>query len=229
MKSLGSLWWLPMLGGVILLCVAALLPSWRSHSAAEPTTGVVLDVLLDTKTNSPWHGEFVTRHKGVYDLVLAIGRTADEPAFRTSDCLLGAMTDSRDCGSTRSIVDVAWRLRRNAQAARSEDTQAIEAGTAVGPASAMSYSSDYIERHLANFRASPDEWFALSVSCGPAWVPIKGVKPRLRVRPSTILMEELVLQSVVQSLFWKAGPSVVALCGIVAMTVGYVMRRRSAA
>jgi hypothetical protein len=101
-----------MFGGVTLICVAALLPFWRPQKDAEPSNGVVLDVVLDTASNAPWHGEFVTHHRGVYDLVLAIGGTRDERTDRIWNCLLGAKPNSGDCGPTRPIVDLTWILWR---------------------------------------------------------------------------------------------------------------------
>ncbi len=126
MQRFRKLWWLVMLCGVAIVCFAAALPSLRPQVAEESSTEVVLDAPLNTASNAPWDGKFVTRHRGGYVLVLAIDRSGDDRDFRIAGCLLGkTWNSSPDCGSTRSMVDLTWRLERIGPS-RVADAQPVE-------------------------------------------------------------------------------------------------------
>jgi len=222
-----SVWCATLVGvGVVLIAASAAALFNRPWLDGHRSDEVVLDAPLDVADIATWRGRFDTPHSGAYDLVVAVSGVQNEGG-KVADCLLGgAHSTSRDCSQTASVIDLEWRLQRGAVEAAPEDANTRNFGRSVGPALGMSSSVDLIERHLAVFPASEGESFTLAVSSKVDWAPLRRFNPRIRVRPSTLLVEELYLRAA----SWELGAELVAVYGalLVIVAIASCYRGRAA-
>lgn len=188
-------WRLHLLAAAGFAALAIVVNGWRSSTVSALNLEPV-DLRLPTVARSVGPATFQIGYSGVYEIVVTLSGFPDEPSRRAAVCGLGVdhWSETR-CGTISPVVNVTWRLEQlQPGGAASASVVRTYSGVASGQARGGAFGRDLIERRLTAFTAQRGDVYSLFVDSHADLAPLERFRPRVRVQPTMMENENIILR-----------------------------------
>ena len=193
-RGLMSDWRLHLLIAIALVGLAQLLDGW--HAARIKRLGVEpIDLQLPIHAGAVGPRRVQIGYAGAYELAVIVSGFSDTRTRAVATCRLGvSLRPEAECADMPPVLDLRWRFERlGVPTGQTEPIVRSDSGSASGQAHGGGFSPDSLSRRLMTFRGRVGDVYSLSVESRSDLAALERFKPRLRVEPTVITNEEIVL------------------------------------